>query len=81
MNWKLFILVAGGGVVEEKNRVAFIQEPSTMNPLMRALWMVLRLVGISSPEDTVPKAKSSAEPPSWRKPAEPENPSAQEQRK
>jgi len=49
------------------------QEPSTMNPLVRALGTVLRLVGISSPEDTRAKAKSSAEPPTWRKPAEPEN--------
>ena len=44
-----------------------------MNPLVRALGTVLRLVGISSPEDTRAKAKSSAEPPTWRKPAEPEN--------
>jgi hypothetical protein len=53
-----------------------------MNPLMRVLGTVLRLVGVSSPEDTRLGAKNNpAAPPSWRKPAEPENPSAQEQRK
>jgi hypothetical protein len=52
-----------------------------MNPLVRALGTVLRLVGISSPEDTRPKAKSTAEPPSWRKPTEPESAPAQEQEK
>jgi hypothetical protein len=44
-----------------------------MNPLVRALGKMLRLVGISSPEDTRAKAKSSADVPSWHKPAEPEN--------
>jgi hypothetical protein len=52
-----------------------------MNPFVRALGTVLRLVGISSPEDTRPKAKSSEEPPSWRKPAEPKSAPAQEQEK
>jgi hypothetical protein len=37
-----------------------------MNPVVRAIGKVLRLVGISSPEDTLPKAKGSADPPSWR---------------
>jgi hypothetical protein len=37
-----------------------------MNPVVRAIGKVLRLVGISSPEDSVPKAKNSADPPSWR---------------
>jgi hypothetical protein len=35
-----------------------------MNPVVRALGKVLRLVGISSPEDT--EAKRNAPPPSWR---------------
>jgi hypothetical protein len=52
-----------------------------MNPLVRTLGKVLRLVGISSPEDTRPTAKSSAGPPSWRKPAKPESPPSQEQQK
>lgn len=52
-----------------------------MNPLMRALGTVLRLVGISSPEDTRPKAKSSTDVPSWRKPTEPESAPAEEQEK
>jgi hypothetical protein len=43
-----------------------------MNALVRALGMLLRLVGISSPEDTRPKAKSSADVPSWRKTEKPE---------
>jgi hypothetical protein len=71
---------AGGGVVEEKNRVAFIQEPTTMNRMMRVLGMVLRLVGVSSPEDTQAKAKSTAGLPSWRKPEKPESPPAKEHR-
>jgi len=37
-----------------------------MNPVVRALGKVLRLVGISSPEDAVPKAKAAGDPPSWR---------------
>jgi hypothetical protein len=37
-----------------------------MNPVVRALGKVLRLVGISSPEDAVVKPKSAAGPPSWR---------------
>ncbi len=37
-----------------------------MNPVVRAMGKVLRLVGISSPEDSVIKPKSSADPPSWR---------------
>jgi hypothetical protein len=37
-----------------------------MNPVVRALGKVLRLVGISSPEDSAPKAKTKADPPSWR---------------
>ena len=49
-----------------------------MNALVRALGTVLRLVGISSPEDTRPKAKSSAGLPSWRKAAESQNPATQE---
>ena len=37
-----------------------------MNPVVRALGKVLRLVGISSPEDSAPKPKTKADPPSWR---------------
>jgi hypothetical protein len=37
-----------------------------MNPVVRALGKVLRLVGISSPEDSVAKVKTAADPPSWR---------------
>jgi hypothetical protein len=50
-----------------------------MNPLMRALGMMLRLVGVSSPEDTLPSAKEQAGPPSWRTPAKPESPATKEQ--
>jgi hypothetical protein len=41
-------------------------EAMGMNPVVRALGKVLRLVGISSPEDAIPKAKTAADPPSWR---------------
>jgi len=37
-----------------------------MNPVVRALGKVLRLVGISSPEDSVAQPKNSGGPPSWR---------------
>jgi hypothetical protein len=37
-----------------------------MNPVVRAMGKVLRLVGISSPEDAAPKPKTAAGPPSWR---------------
>ena len=36
-----------------------------MNPVVRVFGKILRLVGISSPED-LPKPKTSATPPSWR---------------
>jgi hypothetical protein len=39
-----------------------------MNPLVRAIGKILRLVGISSPED-LPKPKTST--PSWRDPEPP----------
>jgi hypothetical protein len=44
-----------------------------MNPIVRALGKVLRLVGISSPEDSVPKPRprTAADPPSWRNPSPP----------
>jgi hypothetical protein len=47
-----------------------------MNPVVRALGKVLRLVGISSPEDALAKPKTMADPPSWRdaKGTKPENP-------
>jgi hypothetical protein len=37
-----------------------------MNPIVLAVGKVLRLVGISSPEDSAPKTKLAADPPSWR---------------
>jgi hypothetical protein len=39
-----------------------------MNPVVREIGKVLRLVGISSPEDSEPKTKTMADPPSWRNP-------------
>jgi len=36
-----------------------------LNPFVRAIGKVLRLVGISSPEDALPREKSAADPPSW----------------
>jgi hypothetical protein len=52
-----------------------------MNPMMRVLSMVLRLVGVSSPEDTQVKTKSTAGLPSWRKAEQPESPATQDQEK
>ncbi len=37
-----------------------------MHPVVRALGKVLRLVGISSPEDSLPQPQEKAGPPSWR---------------
>jgi hypothetical protein len=40
-----------------------------MHPAIRALGKVLRLVGISSPEDALAKPEGEHGPPSWRRPA------------
>jgi hypothetical protein len=40
-----------------------------MHPVIRALGKVLRLVGISSPEDSLAKPAEENGPPSWRKAA------------
>ena len=40
-----------------------------MHPIVRALGKVLRLVGISSPEDAEAKKDVAGGPPSWRKTA------------
>jgi hypothetical protein len=52
-----------------------------MNPVVRALGKVLRLVGISSPEDTAATTAAAARPkrpgpPSWRdrQPPKPDDP-------
>jgi hypothetical protein len=47
-----------------------------MNPFVRAIGKVLRLVGISSPEDALPKVQSPSDPPSWRDaaPGKPKDP-------
>ena len=37
-----------------------------MHPVVRVIGKVLRLVGISSPEDALPKLKDASDPPSWR---------------
>lgn len=37
-----------------------------MNRIVRALGSVLRLVGVSSPEDAAAKGKDASGPPSWR---------------
>jgi hypothetical protein len=42
-----------------------------MHPVVRALGKVLRLVGISSPEDAQAKRETAGGPPSWRKTAAP----------
>jgi hypothetical protein len=39
-----------------------------MHPAIRALGKVLRLVGISSPEDAAAKPEDMNGPPSWRRP-------------
>ena len=40
-----------------------------MHPAIRALGKVLRLVGISSPEDALAKKDEANGPPSWRRPS------------
>ena len=50
-----------------------------MNPLMRVLSMVLRLAGVSSPEDIQARKKSPEGVPSWRNAAKPENPATKKQ--
>ncbi len=41
-----------------------------MHPVVRALGKILRMVGISSPEDTDTPPKTAFEQPTWRTPAE-----------
>jgi len=43
-----------------------------MHPVVRAIGKVLRLVGISSPEDSLPKTQAATDPPSWRTPKSPD---------
>jgi hypothetical protein len=51
-----------------------------MRPIVRVIGKVLRLVGISSPEDAAPKASAASDPPSWRTtnppPAKPRGPAS-----
>jgi hypothetical protein len=42
-----------------------------MRPIVRIIGKVLRLVGISSPEDALPKQAVPSDPPSWRTPTQP----------
>ena len=42
-----------------------------MHTFVRVIGKVLRLVGISSPEDTLIKPAAASDPPSWRKPNPP----------
>jgi len=49
-----------------KDSVTLAEEATGMNPVVRMIGKVLRLVGISSPEDSAPKPKTAADPPSWR---------------
>jgi hypothetical protein len=37
-----------------------------MRPIVRAIGKVLRLVGISGPEDAMEKPAAASDPPSWR---------------
>jgi hypothetical protein len=46
-----------------------------MRPIVRVIGKVLRLVGISSPEDSAPRPNTTSDPPSWRAPKhQPANP-------
>jgi hypothetical protein len=49
--------------------------------MMRVLGMVLRLVGVSSPEDIQAKKKNAEGLPSWRKPEKPGSPETKDQKK
>jgi len=42
-----------------------------MRPVVRVIGKVLRLVGISSPEDTLIKPAAASDPSSWHKPNPP----------
>jgi len=45
-----------------------------MHPAVRVIGKVLRLVGISSPDDALPKPKDPSDPPSWRTAPKPHAP-------
>jgi hypothetical protein len=42
-----------------------------MRPVVHVIGKLLRLVGISSPEDTLGKPVTASDPPSWRTPKPP----------
>jgi hypothetical protein len=42
-----------------------------MRPIVRVIGKVLRLVGISSPEDSLQKPVIASDPPTWRRPNAP----------
>jgi hypothetical protein len=52
-----------------------------MHPVIRVVGKVLRLVGISSPEDALAKREDLDGPPSWRKPAVPKTGSTKTEEK
>jgi hypothetical protein len=63
------LICDGGSLV--KNSVALGVLRLNMHPFVRVIGKVLRLVGISSPEDTLIKPAAASDPPSWRKPNPP----------
>jgi len=52
-----------------------------MNPMMRVLGMVLRLAGVSSPEDIQARKKRTEGLPSWRTPEKPQSPTTRDEEK
>jgi len=54
-----------------KNSVALNRTRLNMRPIVRVIGKILRLVGISSPEDSVAKPVTASDPPSWRTPKPP----------
>jgi hypothetical protein len=54
-----------------KNSVALTVPRINMRLVVRVIGKVLRLVGISSPEDTFIKPAAASDPPSWRRPNPP----------
>ena len=62
----VFLYMLIGFRSESKNGVTLNLDRTSMHPVVRAIGKVLRLMGISSPENSMPKRETPSDPPSWK---------------